>query len=150
MPVFGRPRGLSILAAVDDPNISGKMSRALRARAKVAFVQAGLSRSVFSALRLRFISLYLTFVRLAQADDMGLACARSKNQHVQAAINQSQCLKALFAIRATQILHDQSAVPLELGCLFKQAIPRVARLRWLFALSKLMSTYLVYIRIYIK
>jgi len=125
--VLARPPGeitlAEILAAVDGPKISGKTSRALRARANVAFVQAGLSRSVFSALRFRFISLYLTFVRLAQADDMSLACARSKYQHVQAASNQSQCLKSLFAVGATQILHDQRAIPLELSCQFERDSP---------------------------
>ena len=88
------------------------------AREKVAFVQAGLSRSVFSALRLRFISLYLTFARLAQADVMSLACASSKYQHVQAATNQSQRLKSLFAVGATQILDDQRAIPPQCSCLF--------------------------------
>jgi len=110
LPVFGRPRGLSILAAFDGPKISGKTSRALRARAKVAFVQAGLSRSVFSGLRLRFISLYLAFVCLAQADDMSFACARSEHQHVQAPANQSQRLESPFAICSAQVFDDQRAI----------------------------------------
>jgi len=89
LPDFGRPRGLSILAAVAAPKISGKTSRALRARAKVSFVQAGLSRLVFSGLRLRFITFHLAFVCLAQTDDMSLISAVSKYHHVVSLANQA-------------------------------------------------------------
>jgi hypothetical protein len=41
LPDLGRPRGLNILAADAAPKISGNTSRALGARAKVPFVQAG-------------------------------------------------------------------------------------------------------------
>jgi hypothetical protein len=64
LPLLGRPRGLSIFAAACLPKISGKTSRALRARAKVSFVQVGLSRSALSGLRLRFVPLHLAFVGL--------------------------------------------------------------------------------------
>lgn len=57
LPVLGRPRGLSIFAAACLPKISGKTSRALRAREKVSYVQTGLSRSARAGLRLRFIPL---------------------------------------------------------------------------------------------
>ncbi len=67
LPDFGRPQGLSILSAVCLPKIAGKTSRALRARAKVSFVQTGFSRSARSGLRLRFIPFYLAFISLTKA-----------------------------------------------------------------------------------
>jgi len=48
-PVFGRPRGFSMLAADAAQMISGSTSHALRARSKVAAVQASFSRSVRNA-----------------------------------------------------------------------------------------------------
>jgi hypothetical protein len=85
LPDFGRPRGFSILAAVAAPKISGNTSRALRARAKVSFVQAGFSRSTFPGLGLRFISFHLAFVGLAQADHMRPLGARREYHHMQSA-----------------------------------------------------------------
>jgi hypothetical protein len=64
LPDFGRPRGFSISAAAAAPKISGKTFCALRARAKVSFVHAGLSRLVFSGLRFRFIPFHLAFGRV--------------------------------------------------------------------------------------
>jgi len=111
LPVFGRPRGLSILADVAAPNKSGRTSRALRARAKVSVVQTGLSRSARSGLRLRFISFHLAFVGLPKADDMHLALPRCEHQHMQSPFDQTQRLVPAFAIDFAQILDDQRAVP---------------------------------------
>ena len=54
---------------------------------------------------------------------MRFACARRKYQHMQALIYKPQCLKSLFAIKATQILHDQRASPFEFSCLFERNSP---------------------------
>ena len=67
LPVFGRPRDLSIRAAVAFPKISGSTSPALRARANVSFVQTGLSRSLvqnYVCASYRFTSRSLAFRRL--------------------------------------------------------------------------------------
>ncbi len=135
LPDFGRPRGLSILAAACLPYISGNTSGALRARAKVSFVQTGFSRSARSGLRLRFIPLYLTFVGLPKADNMRLSRPRREHQHVQSLCNQPECLKSAFSVVLSSIRDDQSG---------SKEIPRVAMLR----AFKLMSTLIVYIRIY--
>ena len=113
LPVFGRPRGLSILAAVCLANISGKTSRALRARAKVSFVHTGFSRSARSGLRLRFIPFYLTFVGLAKTDDMRLSRPRREYQHVQSFCNQPECLKSAFAVVLSSVRNDEGGVPFE-------------------------------------
>src|SRR6266446_9407982 len=68
---LGRPRGLSIAAAVRVPKIFGRTSRAGRALASIALVHSGLLRLVFSGLDRFFISLHLTFVSFAQTDDRG-------------------------------------------------------------------------------
>ena len=76
LPDFGRPRGLSILAAVFLPNISGNTSRALRACAEVSLVQTGFSRSARSGLRLRFIPLYITIVSPAKTHPLRALAGR--------------------------------------------------------------------------
>lgn len=110
-PDFGRPRGFSILAAVDLPKISGRTSRALRARPNVSFVHAGFSRSALSGIRLLFISSHLALVRFAKADDVRLAGARREHQHVQSTVNNAQRLKPSLAIVSSHILGNQRLVP---------------------------------------
>lgn len=55
---------------------------------------------------------------------MHLACTRREYQHMQATTYKSQCLKSLFAIRATQVLYDQRADPFEFSSLFERNSPR--------------------------
>src|SRR5271165_838030 len=124
LPDFGRPRGLSILAAVCLPYISGNTSRAVRARAKVSFVQTGFSRSARSGLRLRFIPFYRTFVGLAKADNMRLPRPRREHHHMQSLRNQPECLKSAFAVVLPSIRDDQSGVPFEFDCLLERDSPR--------------------------
>lgn len=119
LPDFGRPRGFSILAAVDLPKISGKTSRALRARPDVSFVHAGFSRSALSGLRLLFISSHLAQICFAKADDVRLAGARREHQHVQSTVNNAQRLKTPLAIFPSRILDDQRGVPFERRCALK-------------------------------
>ena len=45
-------------------------------------------------------------------------------RHMQATTYKSQCLKSLFAIRATQVLYDQRADPFEFSSLFERNSPR--------------------------
>ena len=113
LPVFGRPRGLSICFAAASPKSFGKTSRAGRARLNVSFLQAGFSRSVFSGLGLRFIPFHLAFVGFAQADDVYLACARSEHQCVQPLSDESRRLKPWFAVGFATVLDDERAGPLE-------------------------------------
>ena len=54
-PVFGRPRGLSILPATGAPNISGRILLAGFAFANVAFVHSGFSGALRTLVVLRFI-----------------------------------------------------------------------------------------------
>jgi hypothetical protein len=111
MPDFGRPRGFIILDAAAALKISGKTSRALRARAKVSFVHAGLSRLVLSGLRLRFIMFHFAFVCLAQTDHVSLISAGSKYHHMESLANQAQHLKSALTILSAQILSDQVHFP---------------------------------------
>jgi hypothetical protein len=69
---FVQSRGLSILTAACLSKISGKTSRAFRAREKISFTQTRFSRSARSRLRLRFIPSHLTFVGLAKTDNVRL------------------------------------------------------------------------------
>jgi hypothetical protein len=98
LPDFGRPRGFSISAAAVAPKISGKTSCALRARAKVSFVHAGLSRLVFSGLRFCFIPFHLASVCLAQADHVRLIGAWGKYHGVKPCTDQAERLKSTLAI----------------------------------------------------
>jgi len=69
---LGRPRGLSMVAAVRAPKICGRTSRAGQALASIAVVHSGLSRLVFSGLGRFFIPFHLTFVGFTQTDTRGL------------------------------------------------------------------------------
>src|SRR5579883_2145326 len=79
LPDLGRPRGFNIFVAAGLPKISGRTSRALRARRNVALVHTGFSRSALSELRVRFISFHLALVRFAKTDDVSPATARGKH-----------------------------------------------------------------------
>jgi len=113
LPVFGRPRGFSILAAAAFPNSSGSTTCALRARVKVSFVQTGFSRPAFSELGLRFIPLHLTSICLAKTYDMGLAGARCEHQHVEPRPDPTQRLKAPLAVVPSCVFNNQCTVPIE-------------------------------------
>ena len=65
---FGRPRGLSMAAAVRAPNILGKTSLAGQAFAIIAAVHSGFSRLTFLVLDGFFISMHLACVCLTQTD----------------------------------------------------------------------------------
>jgi hypothetical protein len=113
LPDFGRPRGLSIFAAVGAPKISGRTSRARRAREKVSLVQAGFSRSARSGLRLRFIPSDLAFVGPAKTDDVCTTGVRRKHEHGQPLADTAQRLESTLAVVLPRIVDDQCAVPFE-------------------------------------
>ena len=78
---LGRPRGLSMAAAVLMPNISGKASLAGRAFAIIAAVHSGLIRAdLFGLVGLDgfFIPVHLAFIGFTQTDDPRLAMALGK------------------------------------------------------------------------
>jgi hypothetical protein len=116
LPDFGRPRGFSILATVDFPNISGRTSRAFLARPNVSGVHAGFTRSILSGLGLRFIPCHLALVRFTKAYDVCVAGARREHQHMQATVNNTQRLESALAIVFPRILGDQRTVPFKLCC----------------------------------
>ena len=72
---FGRPRGLSMAAAVRAPNILGNTSLAGRASEIIAAVHSGFFRTVFLDLSGFFISTHLALVGFTQTDHSGLAIA---------------------------------------------------------------------------
>src|SRR3990172_1923137 len=87
---LGRPRGLSMAAAVRVPKIFGRTSRAGRALASIAFVHSGLSRLDFSGFDLFFISLHLTLVGFAQTDDTRLSVTGREHHAVETIPDETQ------------------------------------------------------------
>jgi hypothetical protein len=120
LPDFGRPRDFSIFAEVATPKISGRASRAVRAREKVSLVQLGFSRSARSGLRLRFIPSDLAFVGPAKTNDVCTTSTRRKHEHVQPLSDTAQRLESPLAVVLSRILNDQRTVPFERRRLLKR------------------------------
>src|SRR3989304_5222815 len=95
---FGRPRGLSMAAAVRAPKISGRTSRAGRALASIAVVHSGLSRLVFSGLGRFFIPFHLAFVGFTQTDDPRFAVAGGEHHAMPGVLNEAKHAIAPFSI----------------------------------------------------
>ena len=146
---FGRPRGFSRRAAAFLPTILGSTSAAGRARLKSAAVHSGFSSSINSGLGLRFIASYLSGVGSAQTDDVDLAGAEREYQHVQPVVNKAQRLETLFSVIPARVFHNQGAGPVKIAARANDR-PRRATFRASLAGSKLISTYLMYMRIYRK
>ena len=113
---FGRPRGFNSRVAAASPTISGSLSRAGRARSKVALVHSGFSRVVLVALGLRFISPHLTPISLSQADHMHRSASWCEHHCMQTPRYEPERLESPFAIFLPKILGDQRSVPLKLLC----------------------------------
>ena len=113
-PVFGRPRGFSMRPAVVGPKSSGNTSTAGFAFAKVAFVHSGFSRSLDRLLDLRFIPLFLAPVSLAETDHMDPTGTRGKNQCVQSARDNAQCLESTLSVVLAEVFDNKRAVPFEI------------------------------------
>lgn len=105
---LGRPRGLSISAAILVPYRLGNTSRAGRAREKSSFVHSG-----FSSLTRDFLFFLITFdltpIRLTQADHVNIAATRREHEHAAASKSDSvdrvngDCLAAQIARQQTTV-----------------------------------------------
>ncbi len=105
---LGRPRGLSMAAAVRAPKIFGRTAFAGRALAIISMVHSGLSRLVFSGLGRIFIPFYLSFVRFAQTDDPRFAVAGCEHHAMQAIFNEARHTVAPFSIVFTRVFPDKA------------------------------------------
>ena len=111
---LGRPRGLSMLAAMRAPKIFGRTSRAGRAFAIMAAVHSGFVRLDFLELGCFFIPFHLSFVGLSQTDDPRLAIARRQNHAMQPILNEAKRAVARFSIVFALVFPDQGCCPVEL------------------------------------
>jgi hypothetical protein len=109
---LGRPRGLSISAAVLVPYRLGNTSRAGRAREKSSFVHSGFS-SLTRDFLFFLITSDLTPIRLAQADHVNIAATRREHEHVQPTADFSECLKSGLTVVSTNVFQHVCAAPLE-------------------------------------
>ena len=111
---LGRPRGLSILAAVRAPKIFGRTSLAGRAFAIIAAVHSGFVRRVFLDLGCFFIPFHLALIGLSQADDPRLAVAWREHHAMQPILDEAKHAVAPFSIIFALVLPDQGGCPFEL------------------------------------
>ena len=88
-PVFGRPRGFSILLATLAPKSSGNAPPAGRALEKVAFVSSGFSSTFLLVLTLRFIVFCLTAIGFPQTDYADFSRTWRKHQGVRSSGDQA-------------------------------------------------------------
>jgi len=112
---FGRPRGLSIAAAVRAPNILGSTSFAGRASAIMAVVHSGFVLWVFFAgFDGFFISIHLALVGFTQTDHPGLAIARRKYNAMQPAFDEAKHAITPLSVVFAPIFPDKRRRPIEL------------------------------------
>ena len=111
---FGRPRGLSIAAAVRAPNIFGRTSFAGRALAIIAIVHSGFFRMVFLDFGCFFIPLHLAFVGFTQTDDPRLAVAWCKHHAMQPIVNEAKHAVAPLSIVYAPVFPDKCCGPVKL------------------------------------
>ena len=111
---LGRPRGLSMAAAVRAPKIFGKTSLAGRAFAIMAVVHSGFSRAGFLGLACFFMASHLTFISFAQTDDPRLAVAWGKNHAMQPILDEARHAVTVFSVVFTLVFPDQSRRPVAL------------------------------------
>ena len=96
------------------PTRPGSMSRAGRARSKVALVHSGFSRVALVVLGLRFIPLHLTPIGFSQADHMDLSGTWREHHCMQTPRDEPECLESPLAVFLPEVLGDHCSVPLEL------------------------------------
>ena len=111
---FGRPRGLSIAAAVRAPKILGKTSLAGRDFAIIAAVHSAFSKLVFLVLVFFFIPIHLAFIWFTQTDYPGLPVARRKNHAMQPILDEAKHAVTVFSVVFTLVFPDQSRRPVAL------------------------------------
>ncbi len=111
---FGRPRGLSMAAAVRAPKILGKTSLAGRAFAIIAMVHSGFSRLVFLGLVCFFIPIHLTFIGFTQTDNPRLAVTRCEYHAMQPILNKAKHTVTPLSVVFAPVFPDQGCRPIEL------------------------------------
>lgn len=111
---FGRPRGLSMLAAVRAPNNPGNTSFAGRASAIIAAVHSGFFRRAFLRLDGFFISTNLALVGFTQTYHSGLATACCEYNAMQPIFNKAKHAVTSFPVVFAPVFPDQSRRPIEL------------------------------------
>ena len=113
----GRPRRRERSSlAVFLPTTSDSTSAAGRARLNQSAVASGASSSMSSGSGLRGISVPFATVGSAQADHVNRPITRGKHEHVQLIMDQAQGLEAALTVFLSDVLDDQSRVPLEVVC----------------------------------
>jgi hypothetical protein len=138
-PVFGRPRGFSILLATLASKSSGSASAAGRALEKVALVHSGFSTAILLVLTLRFIVFRLTATSFPQADYVDSSRTWRKYQGMQPSGNQAERLISAFSVVSAEIFNYKAASHSNSSARSNE-IPRSAIFRSFFAGSKLMDT----------
>ena len=110
---FGRPRGLSMAAAVRAPNILGNTSLAGRASAIIAAVHSGFFRTILLDLDGFFISAHLALVGFTQTDHSGLAIAWCEYNAMQPITNEAKHAVTPLPVVFAPVFPDQSCRPIE-------------------------------------
>jgi hypothetical protein len=113
-PVFGRPRGFSILLATLASKSSGSASAAGRALEKVALVHSGFSTAFLLVLTLRIIVFRLTAISFPQADYVDSSRTWRKYQGMQPSGNQAERLISTFSVVFAEIFNYKRSIPFEL------------------------------------
>jgi hypothetical protein len=113
-PVFGRPRGFSILLATVSSKSSGSASAAGRALENVALVHSGFSTAFLLVLTLRFIVFRLTEIGFPQADYVDSSRTRRKHQGMQPSGNQAERLISALSVVFAEIFNYKRCSPFEL------------------------------------
>ena len=104
---LGRPRGLSILAAVRAPKIFGRTALAGRAFAIMASVHSGLIRPLFLDLGCFFIPFHLAPIGLSKTDDSGFAFTWREHHAMQPIPNETKHTVAPLSIVFAPVFPDQ-------------------------------------------
>jgi hypothetical protein len=141
---FGRPRGLSMAAAVRAPNNLGNTSLAGRASAIIAAVHSGFFRRAFLASDFDgfLISTHLALVGFTQTDHSGLAIAWREYNAMQPIINEAKHAVTPFPVILAPVFPDQGRRPIELfGKVQREAALRKISAVFLWILVHLFIVY---------
>lgn len=111
---FGRPRGLSIAAAVRAPKILGSTSLADWASTTMAVVHSGFVRWVFLGFVGFFISVHLALVGFTQTDHPGLAVARRKYNAMHPVFDEAEHAVTPLSVVLAPVFPDKRRRPIEL------------------------------------
>jgi hypothetical protein len=93
---------------------------------------------------LRFIAFDLAFVGPSQTDHVHFVAAWREYQHVQSAVDYTQCLVSALAIVSPRVLGDERRIPFEFGRRFERDAARCDISRVLGSVEADAQLFIVY------